>query len=486
MALVLVALPITPPTDYAIFFKASTFALPVELNSMRTGGLQEFRFWNTALDLQTIREWMNIKVNRSHPKSFLLTSHIPMDRKAIGFVFDVAYLVNPTALYKQIDEITYSSLTLENTNYAPVGDNGSGSTQKITAVGVYDDKPRTGLLMDFRGTFPAPLPPPAAPFVPDGDVIFSRVYDEPINFPAAPLIYSKIYWVVRNYGSEVNFNGLYEIIFDIKEDQFMSGLFPILNTPSDPDPLAATFKLFKRPSNSTNPLAWTLMGDASGFGSTRFRRPGSDVNEFGKTTPQPFINSFSQFFIGVAPNILPVRLVSFSGRKLDAYINLLEWKTAFEFNNEAFEIEKSYNAKDFFKIGKVVGKNHTETTSTYEFQDKYGSESAYYRLSQKDRDGKRNYSKTIYIPSENEKFDAFSIYPNPVGVEIYLKFPQVEGETFKLQIFDMLGVFVFEAIGDKDSLQKSLQDKIHLFQRGLYVAQISNGFKLFTTKFVKN
>lgn len=90
---VLLAFPIAPPTDYTIFFKASTFASPTEENSMRTGGLQEFRFWNTTLDLQTIREWMNIKVNRSHPKSFLLTSHIPMDRKAIGAVFDVAYLV---------------------------------------------------------------------------------------------------------------------------------------------------------------------------------------------------------------------------------------------------------------------------------------------------------------------------------------------------------------------------------------------------------
>jgi len=448
---------LTPTTSTFIGGRNNT-VVPFNLG-LDFGNLQEYRFWTTALDTKTIREWMSVQIDKSHPKWFALTSYFPINENTGAVTQDIAYAINPLARYKQAAIIFPS--TWDNTGVAPIGDNGSGEIENATAN--INSRIKTGIEIDFQ--------------TPSGGVLaISRVYDEASEDPLiAGLIYSKVYWTFRQYGGSATFPDLDELVIDIKDDQFQSGLYPILNTPSDPNPAAAAFKLFMRPIGSSNPADWSQVGEGIGFGSVKARRPGSTVSEFGR-----------ELVVGVDPSVLPVRLINFMGRKLNTETNLLEWKTAFEFENELFEIEKSYDGKSYFKIGTVEGKNKTNQISYYKFEDTRGTEAGYYRLRQKDKSGKISCTKAIYIASENPRETVFRVYPNPVNDEIRLITQFIENENLKLALYNNQGERIYWWEGNKQQVEYLLNKNLSRLQKGLYILKVSNDYQTYQTKFIKN
>jgi len=52
-----------------------------------------------------------------------------------------------------------------------------------------------------------------------------------------------------------------------------------------------------------------------------------------------------------AQSVLPIELISFTGRKEGA-VNILQWATASELNNDFFKIQRSTNGVDFETIEK--------------------------------------------------------------------------------------------------------------------------------------
>ncbi|MCU0437268.1 MAG: FG-GAP-like repeat-containing protein [Raineya sp.] len=468
---------------------------------LENGLIQEFRFWNIALDVTTIRKWMNVKLNKSHPKSFMLNSYLPMDDLTIPPIpvtKDIAYTINTNSLYKVV--------TFENgadwsgSNAAPIGDNGSSELATVTGPGIVNLRNKVGVELNFTDDFsPLSLPNPTAPLYPDGQIVVSRLYDEqaddfyPTTTPA-PLItippqnFSKVNWIIRDFSpdADLNFNALAEIIFNIKDNQFRTGLYPILNTPSDPNPLAAGFKIFTRPINSNDQADWIYLGEGTGFGSLRSRRPSNNASEFGRTTGTGTSDGGGMFTIGADLSILPVHLVSFTGKKVDRTTNMLEWQTSFEYNNEIFEIEKSYDAKNYFKIGFVEGQRNSNKNKKYTFEDKYATESAYYRLIQKDVDGKKNHSKVVFIAIDDVSAQTLKVYPNPVSNVINLDVQVYENEEFELNIQNPYGEKILVLQGTKSIIEKDLNKQIQDLPKGLYIIKLSNPYKTYSTKFIKN
>ena len=138
-----------------------------------------------------------------------------------------------------------------------------------------------------------------------------------------------------------------------------------------------------------------------------------------------------------APLVLPVELVSFSGKYTEGG-NHLTWQTANEVNNKGFQVERhiggSQQATDdsWETVGFVAAKGKS---ATYTFTDDYRlSPVAYYRLKQVDNDGKFEYSKVISIAQTSEG-KGLSIYPNPVSNILNLNY--TEGSDF--QILNLLG-----------------------------------------------
>ncbi|MCF2447034.1 ExeM/NucH family extracellular endonuclease [Dyadobacter sp. CY345] len=141
-------------------------------------------------------------------------------------------------------------------------------------------------------------------------------------------------------------------------------------------------------------------------------------------------------------NPLPVSLVSFTGKTIYGTESspkiLLSWTTASEVNNEKFEIEKSYNGKNFEKIGTVSGKITTAVRSDYSFEDTDAKSGQlyYYQLKQVDLDGTFERSRIIAVRTDSFEGNVH-IYPNPSAGSFSISGADLRTTSFSL--FDAMG-----------------------------------------------
>lgn len=115
-------------------------------------------------------------------------------------------------------------------------------------------------------------------------------------------------------------------------------------------------------------------------------------------------------------NFLPLELLSFSAKPdaLGKTVNL-NWKTTNEVNTQDFMVERKADDMDFSSVATVLSKN-VAGTHDYSFTDKSPlAGSSYYRLKQRDRDGKYTYSEIAHVKIEGI---SLSLRPNPVSNEL--------------------------------------------------------------------
>ena len=138
---------------------------------------------------------------------------------------------------------------------------------------------------------------------------------------------------------------------------------------------------------------------------------------------------------------LPVELLSFTARLITRGVEL-KWKTANEFNNDYFEIEKSRDGRKFTAIGQVDGHGTTNDPQQYIYIDeKLAVGKTYYRLKQVDFDGNVVYSDVAMVQYESEDAPRLNLYPNPtLGNSIKIEMEGVSGTTeMQIAFFDQLG-----------------------------------------------
>lgn len=135
---------------------------------------------------------------------------------------------------------------------------------------------------------------------------------------------------------------------------------------------------------------------------------------------------------GTSP--LPVNLISFTGKSSKNGV-VLNWVTAWEEENQGFEVQKSTNANTFEGAGFVDGKSSSKTEAIYEFtdQDVLPGRIYYYRLKQKDIRGGTSSSQIIGVHAfADEQEDKTAIYPNPNKGTFTLSGPDLDHNTIRL------------------------------------------------------
>jgi len=123
--------------------------------------------------------------------------------------------------------------------------------------------------------------------------------------------------------------------------------------------------------------------------------------------------------------VLPIELLSFEGQNKEEY-NSLTWVTASETNNDYFLIERSHDGLNWFILDKIKGGGTTSSKSFYSYNDLEYNRSLtnYYRLSQTDFDGKREYFDLISVKSNTKKESGVCnnyYYYDLLGNEINIK-----------------------------------------------------------------
>lgn len=185
-------------------------------------------------------------------------------------------------------------------------------------------------------------------------------------------------------------------------------------------------------------------------------------------------------FVSQTPSIcsvVPVELTFFTGKENGNSVNL-SWQTASEMNNAGFDIERSSTGNsDWEKIGFVAGSGTSSEVHNYSFNDLSPlAGKNYYRLNQKDLDGKSKISEVVAVVSNN--LARVSLYPTVTHSMITLSVPDNSLLNTEYAIFDNEGKVI------RKSLITSIRQTVDVsnLQNGMYFLKVQNGKAL---KFIK-
>ncbi len=195
------------------------------------------------------------------------------------------------------------------------------------------------------------------------------------------------------------------------------------------------------------------------------------------------ISAWSPFTLGAIPETgLPVTLVSFNAKAVENNA-LLEWQTTSEDNASHFEVERSLDARNFEKIGKVEAAGYSNGLQRYSFTDRsFGDQlqTVYYRLRSVDLDGTFSLTRAISLQPRNAGRFA-GVFPNPARkagvVTVSSSIPAGE-----VSLWDMLGrqVLVRTASMPDGSVQVSLNG----VASGLYLLKLTTSQGVMNRKLV--
>ncbi len=273
------------------------------------------------------------------------------------------------------------------------------------------------------------------------------------------------YWLIYNYGS-ATFDSV------IPKFSFVGGS-PLLPAVTKSDVI-----LFKR-GNGEN-------GNWIKHDSAFAVNPSLNYAEFLFGSNTKFVN---QFVAGGNNGSLPVKLISFTGVKLNSDIQL-QWKTANEKNNAYFIIEKSTDNKNFIEIGKVYGKNNSNEITTYKYSDIDGaisvSDNIYYRLKQVDIDGMITLSNTVSFYINNALNIETSIVPNPFIENVSLNINATNYTLATIKVLSINGQLIFEKIIEVQSGNNNIElNEMKSLTDGFYFMNINVGGKTINHKLIK-
>lgn len=188
--------------------------------------------------------------------------------------------------------------------------------------------------------------------------------------------------------------------------------------------------------------------------------------------------------------VVPVKLISFSAAAKDNAV-LLNWLTEEEINSSHFEVERSFDAKDFTNIAVVLDGIENGTKKSYALKDASpllkDKSIAYYRLKQVDLDGKFTYSNVLPVRLKNAADITMQVSPNPFVDRLITRFSSEEKGTGEIRIVSMAGKTVsVKAINISKGFNNIQLEGLSALPSGAYAATLTmNGQVIATEKIIK-
>lgn len=241
-------------------------------------------------------------------------------------------------------------------------------------------------------------------------------------------------------------------------------------------------------SNATINFAWASTDEQPGFNNamcwaSHWRGgywhsvfPGAAANgtdPYSKSISN--ISSFSPFAVGSQFSILPVDLVSFSGKATKSG-HVLSWTTSNEINFAGFTAERSADGNNFEAIGTVAAQLPGGVAEKqYSYTDiNTLKDLNYYRLRINDLDGRYKYSNVVAVNANDKAAASYSVYPNPVhDQDLVIRFNVVPAADGFITITDIAGRILHN--GGVAAGSKSLPVNVKKLPAGIYQIIINCG-----------
>lgn len=205
--------------------------------------------------------------------------------------------------------------------------------------------------------------------------------------------------------------------------------------------------------------------------------PAQTANAF--TVTVPGITDQTDWAIANMSSPLPVAWLSIKAVEENNKVNVL-WATAFEKDNDRFEVQRSSDQKSAAYIGEVQSRGNSQVPQSYSFVDASPlSGVSYYRIRQIDLNGDNSYSDWVAVSRNTISGAVYAFWPNPAA-ELLVADGFSGGET--IRVFDAAGRVLIEtvAVAGRQSLDLSV------LSSGLYTVEVKNEEQsIYTERVVK-
>ncbi|RYF84549.1 MAG: T9SS type A sorting domain-containing protein [Chitinophagaceae bacterium] len=184
--------------------------------------------------------------------------------------------------------------------------------------------------------------------------------------------------------------------------------------------------------------------------------------------------TFAPFAVGADPATLPMRWKDVSASLINGKVKI-GWTTVGEEAIRNYEVERSFNGRNFETIGSITARNSVE--NSYALIDAAPSAVNYYRIKSIGLNGEFKYSSILKVsPGKAE----VQVYPNPAADVISITGLPAKA---KVRIINMAGVTVQQVQPALNSLVVTMP--VASLPKGSYVIQIEAGEKVETKLFQK-
>ena len=175
--------------------------------------------------------------------------------------------------------------------------------------------------------------------------------------------------------------------------------------------------------------------------------PGQTSSAISVTVPG--VTTFSPWAVSGNNSPLPVELVSFTATPMETHVSL-DWKTASEYNNDYFTVQRSSDSREFSDIAKVPAGKAGRTIQKYNYIDINAFRGrSYYRLKQTDLDGKYSLSDVRTVTIDDDAVLVIGVFPNPTtNNEFLLDFKHLLESPVAVTVYNVVGAVIFNTIVD--------------------------------------
>ena len=184
---------------------------------------------------------------------------------------------------------------------------------------------------------------------------------------------------------------------------------------------------------------------------------------------------------------LPLNLLEFSVRQQQKDA-VLEWTTAQEKNTLSFVVERSLDGRNYTTVGNVAAAN-SNSVHQYSFTDagivSSGAAKLYYRLQQKDMDGRFTYSRIVILPLTSSNQGMAMLYPNPVSNEASVLISLPNEQKLQWQVIDNAGRVMQQGSRVLPGGSTSITINVATLERGVYYLKLQSGWQQQQIKLVK-
>jgi hypothetical protein len=128
--------------------------------------------------------------------------------------------------------------------------------------------------------------------------------------------------------------------------------------------------------------------------------------------------------IAIADAVLPTHFLNFNALENNDIINL-KWVVENETSVDRYEIERSVDGVNYFKLSEIKNAGNSTGSYTYSLADDVStisSDQLFYRIKQYDKSGAYYFSNTVAI-RRNNKTASIMVYPNPANEFLFVNIP---------------------------------------------------------------